>query len=363
MRVIDRLAKREATWRELDLLLTRLDGRRAGRTSKRNAAPRRDDVWILTNDATDAPPSEDRRNSLGSAEVIRLGELYRAACADLMLAEAYDLPRETVQYLHALVGRAHNALYRSRGFNVRKWAADLFGTVPRQLRRDPYLKASAALFYLTFLIFGLVAAGRPEFSEKILGDSINQLDEMYSQSVQGKARNDAGMAGFYILNNAGIGLRCYGYGLIFAVGTVWTLFQNGAQLGTAFGYMATTPNAENFYTFVTAHAPFELTAIVLSGAAGMRLGMGLVITHGLSRRASLRRAATQTLPTVGAAVFLFVLAAFLEGFVSASSLPYAAKATIALISAGMLTAYLILGGRSMSEHDNDDVPALPPLSA
>jgi uncharacterized membrane protein SpoIIM required for sporulation len=363
MRVIDRLAKREATWRELDLLLNRLDGRRAGRKPRRNANPRRDDVWIIADDGTDPTPSEDRRNSLGAAEVIRLGELYRAACADLMLAEAYDLPRETIQYLHALVGRAHNALYRSRGFNLRKWAAELFGSVPRQLRRDPYLKASAALFYLTFLIFGLVAAGRPDFSEKILGDSINQLDEMYSQSVQGRARNDAGMAGFYILNNAGIGLRCYGYGLIFAVGTVWTLFQNATQLGAAFGYMAASPNAVNFYTFVTAHAPFELTAIVLSGAAGMRLGMGLVITDGLSRRASLRRAATQTLPTIGAAVFLFILAAFLEGFVSGSDLPYAAKAGIALLSAAMLAAYLMLGGRSMNERQFDDDPALAPHSS
>ncbi len=217
MRVIDRLAKREATWRELDLLLVRLDGRRAGRKVRKRTVSLQRDVWILPDDDSDAAPSEDRRHSLCSAEVIRLGELYRAACADLMLAEAYDLPRETIQYLHALVGRAHNALYRSRGFNVRKWAADLFGTVPRQLRRDPYLKASAALFYLTFLLFGLVAAGRPEFSEKILGDEmINQLDEMYSKNIQSGGRNDAGMAGFYILNNAGIGLRCYGYGLIFA---------------------------------------------------------------------------------------------------------------------------------------------------
>ena len=51
------------------------------------------------------------------------------------------------------------------------------------------------------------------------------------------------------------------------------------------------------------------------------------------------------LPTVGAAVVLFILAAFLEGFVSASALPYAAKAGIALGSAGLLVAYLLFCGR------------------
>ena len=109
--------------------------------------------------------------------------------------------------------------------------------------------------------------------------------------------------------------------------------------------MATTPHAVNFYTFVTAHSSFELTAIVLSGAAGLRLGWGLVDTQGQSRVSSLRREAANALPAVGAAVVLFVLAALVEGYVSASSLPYSAKAAVAILSAAVIIAYLTLGGR------------------
>ena len=87
------------------------------------------------------------------------------------------------------------------------------------------------------------------------------------------------------------------------------------------------------------------TTIVFSGAAGLRLGSGLVVTRGMTRLASLRREARAALPTAGAAVFLFILAAFIEGFVSASSLPYAAKAAIAIVSATMLLLYLLLGGQ------------------
>ena len=48
---------------------------------------------------------------------------------------------------------------------------------------------------------------------------------------------------------------------------------NAASLGAAFGYMARADVAagETFFEFVRAHGPFELTAIVLSAGAGLRL--------------------------------------------------------------------------------------------
>ena len=158
-------------------------------------------------------------------------------------------------------------------------------------------------------------------------------------------RNDTMMTGFYIQHNTGIGLRCFASGILFGVGSLSELLCEGIILGTLFGHMATTPHAGNFYTFVTAHSSFELTAIVFSGAAGLRLGWGLVDTQGQSRLSSLRREAANALPALGAAVVLFVLAALVEGYVSASSLPYTAKAAVAIVSATAIIAYLMLGGR------------------
>src|SRR5687768_5385665 len=147
MRVADLLARREATWRELDALLDRLEKPRRRRGAKGRPA---EVVWL---DEAPAEPSRTR-----AEEVTRLGELYRAACADLMLAEAHDLPRETVAYLHALVARAHNAVYRARGFRFARWAGELFSAVPRRLRSDPALRIAALVFYGSFLVFALLAA-------------------------------------------------------------------------------------------------------------------------------------------------------------------------------------------------------------
>jgi uncharacterized membrane protein SpoIIM required for sporulation len=319
MRVADRLAQRESSWRELDHLLLVIDSQPLRR--------------------------------IRAAEVLRLGELYRSACTDLMLAEAHDLPRDTVAYLHGLVGRGHNAVYRARGFHFADWGSTLFGSLPRQLRTDPALRLALVFFWGGFLVCALLAAGQPGFAEKVIGEAfVSQMETMYAEPIDaerndGARRNDTAMAGFYIMHNTSIGLQCFAGGLLFGLGSLYELASNGMILGTVFGHMAATPYAKNFFVFVTAHGPFELTAIVFAGAAGLRLGSGLIDTKGQTRLASLRREAVRALPIVGASVVLFVLAAFLEGFVSASRLPYAAKAGIASASAGLLLVYLLLGGR------------------
>jgi uncharacterized membrane protein SpoIIM required for sporulation len=124
------------------------------------------------------------------------------------------------------------------------------------------------------------------------------------------------------------------------------LAYNAITIGAIFGHMATTSQSAHFFTFVTAHGPFELTAIVFAGAAGLRLGSGLILTQGQTRLASLRREGVKSLPIVGVSVILFILAAFLEGFVSASPLPYWSKATIAAVSATILAFYFFALGRN-----------------
>ncbi len=317
MRVIDRLAGRERSWQELQFLLAKLGGKRVRRYEPE--------------------------------EILRLGELYRSACADLMLAEAHDLPRDTVAYLHGLVGQAHNVVYKTRGYRLADWSAVIFDQVPRRLRADPLLRVAALAFWGLFLLTGFLAAARPGFAARVLGEEqVQAMESMYDHAFDGTGaavRDDSTMAGFYILNNAGIGLSCYAWGLAFGVGSLWILATNAINIGAAFGHMATTTQAGNFFTFVTAHGPFELTAIVFSAAAGLRLGSGLILTEGEARLASLRREAGKSLPTAGVAVILFVLAAFLEGFVSASPLPYAYKLGIAGASAATLLAYLFALGR------------------
>jgi uncharacterized membrane protein SpoIIM required for sporulation len=311
MKVAELLERRQQQWHDLEAMCQALKKRRIGK--------------------------------LGAAGLSRFAALYRAACADLALADAYQLPPDTVEYLHQLVGRAHNQLYRSQTFRWRQWGDEAFGKLPARLLYDRALWLAMVVFWGVFGLALLLSYTSRDFATEILGEAtMAQMQEMYSGPIFGRDPNAGGfMTGFYVLNNASIGLQCFAAGLVLGIGGLYVTISNAVMLGAVFGFMLTVPERENFVEFVTAHGPFELTAIVLSAAAGMRLGFSLIATGGLSRTVSLQRAAVQAVPAVGAAVVLFCLAALVEGFLSPSAAPYALKAATAIGSTLVLLLYVV----------------------
>ena len=81
----------------------------------------------------------------------------------------------------------------------------------------------------------------------------------------------------------------------------------------------------------------------------MRLGFSLLETRGLTRLASLRRAADEAMPTMCAAIVMFVLAAMIEAFLSPSAAPYWIKAGVSVFSAGTLVFYFVILGYPREE--------------
>jgi uncharacterized membrane protein SpoIIM required for sporulation len=335
MKVVDLLERRRQNWQELERLCDELQARKppAANTSVR--------------------PVDGAAGRTSAEKVARFGSLYRAACADLALAYAYQLPQNTVQYLHRLVGRAHNQLYRSRRFEWRKWADTLLFDVPKTIFRDRCVQVMFCLFWAMFILSAYLAyskAAWPEFAEQVLtADGLEKLEDMYKEAIDGSKRGGSEnmiMAGFYAKHNTSIGLQCFSWGLLVVPGMLVTMF-NAISLGAAFGYMARPEMGEtgdHFFHFVTAHGPFELTAIVLSAGAGLRLGLSWMMPRGLSRSSALRQAGREVLPVVGAAMVMFFLAALIEGFLSPSGAPYAVKATVALFSSALLTFYFVVLG-------------------
>lgn len=313
MKAVERLAKHQANWQLLDAMCSRL--------------------------AAGA--------KLSSAEASQFASLYRSVCADLALADAYELPPPTVAYLHRLVARAHHQLYRGSGFQTREWLRVLLEVVPQRVFHDRCVQFCFVVFWGLFLYSAYMAYNEdqyPRYAIDTLGEAgIAQLENNFADPLDGREFElNLMMAAMYIQHNTGIGLQSF-VSNIFVVPGLLVLRFNALYLGAAFGYMARpeVQGSENFFEFVTAHGPFELTAIVLSAGAGLRLGLSWIWPRGYARIDSLRYTVQYAMPIMGSAMIMFFFAAMIEGFLSPSAAPYVIKAGVALASSLILVVYFV----------------------
>jgi uncharacterized membrane protein SpoIIM required for sporulation len=284
---------------------------------------------------------------LPGASISRAAALYRALSTDLVRARTAGYSGETIAYLDALAARAHNALYGAPPYRLRALVDLVVRDFPRTLRRRASFFGFAALLFLLPAIVGFFGArASGAFAAEVLPESmIETMEEMYSKPAERSGGENVGMAGFYVRNNVGVAFRCFATGALFGLGSVFFLVYNGLLIGTVAGMLARTGHLMNLVNFTCGHSSFELTAIVISGAAGLRMGYALVATGGRTRWGSLRRCADELVQLVAGAAVMLLLAALVEGFWSPSSAPPPVKWGAAIVFAVAVTAYLTLAGR------------------
>ncbi|HEX2223308.1 MAG TPA: stage II sporulation protein M [Thermoanaerobaculia bacterium] len=256
------------------------------------------------------------------------------------------------QRLNDLVLRGHQQLYRQRGGSVGEIAEFIAAGFPRQVRAEGRLVLLATLLFVVPLLFmGFAAQFKPDLALSVLpGEQIEQAGAQYAPDGDLKAGrpadSDAMMFGFYIYNNIGIAFRTFATGLAFGLGSIFFLVFNGLAIGAIGGYIHQMGYGENFYPFVIGHGAFELTAIVLSGAAGLRLGFALLAPGRLSRSQALLTAARSSVRILYGATGMLVIAAFVEAFWSPSALvPDAVKYSVGGFFWLLVLAYLLVLGR------------------
>jgi len=282
-------------------------------------------------------------------DLTRFASLYRSACADLALAEAYHLPSTVVEQLQQLVARAHGLLYQGKFGRLE----EAWREIPKAVATDPYVHTAYVLFWVLFTVFcWLVQTEAVDgLAESVVGsESLSQAEQSFAGGVERTAGENLLMAGLYVWNNTGIGLMCFALSVWVLPGMA-VLASNAISLGTTFGYMMrdqTGEASDNFQEFVMSHGPFELSAIILSAGAGLRIGMSWIDTGGLTRGSSLLIGARRSLPVLMLSVMLFLAAAAIEGFLSAlnlgSNINIWFKGFISWLACSGLMFYLVICG-------------------
>ncbi len=185
------------------------------------------------------------------------------------------------------------------------------------------------------------------------------MERMYDPDARRIGRfgeRDAGddwmMFGFYIMNNIGIAFQTFASGLLLSLGSLFFLLFNGLMIGAVAGHLTRIGYSETFWSFVVGHGAFELTAIALAGAAGLKLGWALLAPGRLRRGQALRQAASQAIQLVAGVILFLLLAAFIEAFWSSKAdLPDLVRFPLAAALWIATFWWLAMGGRGRGDAD------------
>jgi uncharacterized membrane protein SpoIIM required for sporulation len=268
---------------------------------------------------------------------------YRQILHDNGLAQARFPGTGAARRLSRLAVLATRFLYQERrdgggGSLVRFWTE----TLPRAFRRNAANTAAAAFLLVLGALFGLgLAAVQTSLATVLLGpQAVAGLRDgtLWTESLVHSVPPSVSSSAI-ARNNLGVALVGWAGGALLGIGSLYILFFNGFLLGALFGVTMHYSLAGRLLEFVCAHGPLELTLIVVTAAAGLRMGRAIVEATDLPRRDVLRAAAGDALVILFGCLPWFVPLGLIEGFLSPA--PAVAPAVKALLGLSMLALFLV----------------------
>lgn len=297
----------------------------------------------------------ERRKKPASVSIGAFPAAYRRVCQQLALAQARGYSTHAVDNLQLLVQRGHQQLYRHRSPLAGRLLGFILGGFGRLVREQwRYVVTASLLFYISLLGMAALVLAFPELVYSLISpEQVEQMEAMYDPDASRLGRfgergsgEDWVMFGYYVMHNIGIAFQTFAGGLVFGLGSLFYLLFNGLTIGAIAGHLTGIGYHQPFWSFVIGHGAFELTAITLAGAAGLKLGDALIAPGHLTRGEALRLAAAKAVRLVAGAGLLLLIAAFVEAYWSSMTYPSASvKYAVGALLWLLVGLYLLLSGR------------------
>lgn len=284
--------------------------------------------------------------------------LYRKICNQYAIALSRQYSPALVNRLHAMVLLGHKIIYHRSAFQPARILHFFSHTFPCTFRNTiGYFGIALLLFLIPFIGIGVSCYYQHDLIYSIMNESqVADFEFMYDPANRNHGRTSKtqddtriAMFGFYIKNNISIGFRTFAGGILAGAGAVFFLIFNGIFLGAVSGHVTHLGFTQTFWPFVIGHGAFELTAIVISGGAGLVLAKAIIAPGNLKRMDALKQSAIKALYLILGAATMLLMAAFIEAFWSPANISTSIKYIVAAILWGLVIIYLSMAGRKYNK--------------
>lgn len=321
------------------------------------------EILFIRNNIDKWERAEAMAEDLSAHTPDEIADTYIDVTADLAFAYTHYPSSRITQYLNNLAATLHGSIYRRKRERWSRVVTFWTHEVPLVMHDARRLLLASLLVFLCGVGVGVLSQSMdPHFCEGILGSdyvdmTVRNIERGQPMAVYGSGGETEMFLGITI-NNVGVALRTFALGLFTSLASGWCVLSNGVMMGCFETLFAQHGLLGQSLLAVMLHGTLELSAIVVAGAAGLSLGNGWLMPGTYTRAEAFRRGAKRGLKIVVGTVPIFIVAAFVEGFVTRhTEMDDVARLTIILLSAAFITYYYYLLPRKrhnqLKTNDND----------
>ena len=295
-----------------------------------------------------------------------LADAYQELTADLAFSQTHFPDARITVYLNNLASALHNKIYRNKREKRSRIITFWTREVPLtrwEARR--LLLASFLIFVVSVAIGVLSTLGDADFPRLIMGDGYVDmtLDNIEKGEPMGVYGSEAESPMFFqiTLNNIMVSFRCFVAGLLTSFMTGFILMQNGIMVGAFQAFFYQHGLLWESSLAIWLHGTIEISSIVVAGAAGLSLGNGWLMPGTYTRLESFRRGAVRGMKIVVGTVPLFIIAGFIESFVTRhTDLADGVRLSIIVLSLFFVVSYFVVlpwhlyGRKKKQEYGNQE---------
>jgi uncharacterized membrane protein SpoIIM required for sporulation len=282
---------READWKRLELIVTRMEKGRIGKVSDQ--------------------------------DLLDLPVLYRTVASSLSVARETSLDAATLGYLEGLVQRAWFLVYGPRT-TLWGWLRRFLGGEWSRAVRAIWPEVLVALVLMvagTFVGWQLCAQDAdwyysfvpPDLAgERVPGASAEAL----RAGLFGKTGEDglSIFAASLFTHNSSVSILCFALGFAFGVPTLMLLVHNTTMLGAILWLYHGAGLDYEIAGWLSIHGTTELFAILLAGASGLHIGRSMAFPGDRTVLEAAAAAGQRTAVVMAGVVLMLLAAGLLEGF-------------------------------------------------
>jgi uncharacterized membrane protein SpoIIM required for sporulation len=306
------------------------------------------EVTFLKKNADKWKEIETSLSSDSKVDPDKLAELFIELTDELSYSRTFYPDSKTTSYLNSLTAKVHQSIYKSKKERKERFLQFWKYEVPLLFYKHRIkIIISFSIFFISMLIGIVSSAGDSGFVRMIMGDSyvnmtLENIDKGDPMAVY-KQMNGVDMFLGITFNNIRVSFFAFMMGIFISFGTAWILISNGIMLGS-FQYFFHFHNLllESILV-IWIHGTLEISSIIIAGASGLVLGNSILFPGTFSRSQSFRIGSKEGLKMVVSLVPIFVVAGFLESFVTRyTNMPIIASLTIIILSLTFVVWYFFI---------------------